>query len=88
MRDYKDSKVFNWVMAHSDKVIVLGKTWQQFLINEMKVKTSVEFLYNPVPENNLPRRDNAETSKYFLFAAFFNINKGYDILLKAFAQVV
>ena len=33
MRDYKDSKVFNWVMAHSDKVIVLGKTWQQFLIN-------------------------------------------------------
>ena len=48
----------------------------------------MEFLYNPVPENNAPRRDNAETSKYFLFAAFFNINKGYDILLKAFSQVV
>ena len=48
MRDYKDSKIFNWVMAHSDKVIVLGKTWQQFLVEEMKVKTSVEYLYNPV----------------------------------------
>ena len=88
MRDYKDSKVFNWVMAHSNKVIVLGKTWQQFLIDEMNVKTSVEYLYNPVPENNAPRRNNADKSKYFLFAAFFNINKGYDILLKAFAQVV
>ncbi len=88
MRDYKDSKVFNWVMAHSDKVIVLGKIWQQFLIDEMKVRTSVEYLYNPVPENNAPRRNNADKSKYFLFAAFFNINKGYDILLKAFAQVV
>lgn len=88
IRDYKNDKVFNWVMKHSDVVLALGKTWKDLLIEEFNVRTRVDYLYNPVPENNAPKCNNAERSKYFLFAAFFNINKGYDILLKAFAQVI
>lgn len=92
MRDYKDDKLFRWVMSKADQIIVLGKTWRDFLVKEMGVRTPVEFLYNPVgasamkdPSSSL-RMTNRQ--KYFLFAAFFNINKGYDVLLKAFARVV
>lgn len=93
MRDYKNDMLFRWVMSKADQIIVLGKTWRDFLVEEMEVRSPVEFLYNPVNQNCTMTTDNRRQTtdsykKYFLFAAFFNINKGYDILLKAFARVV
>lgn len=95
IRDHKDDKLFRWVMEHSDKVIMLGKIWKDYVDNEMKVKADVDFLYNPVGSLS-PNPSSLTTKhstlppkqKYFLFAAWFDLNKGYDILFEAFAKVI
>lgn len=76
-------KLFRWMIGKTDRVIVLGKMWKDFLVNKMGVSTDVEYLYNMVTSKPLPN----DTGRYFLFAAYFNINKGYDTLLKAWAEV-
>lgn len=84
IKGFKDDRFFRETMSKADCVVVLGKMWKDFLERDMNVQTPVYYLYNPVLAQ--PLGNNAK--KYFLFAAFFNINKGYDTLLSAFAKVV
>lgn len=84
IKEYADDRLFSWIMKQANRVIVLGKTWRNYLTNELNVSTKVEYLYNPVTVKTKLYR----FEKYFLFAAYFNINKGYDTLLKAWAMVV
>lgn len=84
IKDYAQDGLFRWMIKQADKVIVLGKMWKDYLVGEMGVSTNVEYLYNTVTSK--PRANN--TKRYFLFAAYFNINKGYDTLLEAWAMVV
>lgn len=86
--EHKNDKLCRRIMEHSDKVIMLGKTWKDYVDNEMKVKADVEYLYNPVGSQITKRSSLTIQKQYFLFAAWFDLNKGYDILFDAFAKVI
>lgn len=83
--DYLNDGVFRYWINHVDLVLTLGKKWKDLLLSETWVNTHVDFLYNPVPEvSNI----TITPKKYFLFAAYLDINKGYDTLIEAFSSVV
>ena len=72
-----------WVM-HSDLVLLLGKKWRDIMYDKFSISGKFEYLYNPVEI----RDKQVEPQKYFLYAAYFNVNKGVSILLDAFNDVV
>lgn len=84
LKDYNENKVFRFCVKHSDLVLTLGGSWCEYVPVPEKWNGRVDYLYNPSP---IPIEQKA-WKKYFLFAAWFDLNKGYDILLKGFAKVV
>lgn len=84
LKDFQDSKVLGFCIKHSELVLTLGKSWCDYVPVPQGWKGKVDYLYNPSP---VPM-EQKEWKKYFLFAAWFDLNKGYDTLLKGFAKVV
>ena len=83
--DYLNDSIFRYWINHVDLVLTLGKKWRDLLLSEKWLKTHVDFLYNPAPEVS---DMTISPKKYFLFAAYLDINKGYDTLIEAFSSVV
>lgn len=83
--DYLKNSVFQYWVKHVDLVLTLGKKWRDLLLSEKWVKTQVDFLYNPAPR---VLEGNISPKKYFLFAAYLDINKGYDTLIEAFSSII
>lgn len=84
IKQYTTDFTFQFWAKHSDKLIFLGKTWQEQLKSDLPHNTITDYLYNPVPIHSC--QDSYD--KYILYAAYFTQNKGCDIFLKAFSKVV
>lgn len=83
LEQFINNRVFIFVLKHADLVLTLGNKWKLLLEEKLPIKLNVDYLYNPAPGINKQNK----YSKYFLFAAYLNINKGYDTLIKAFSLI-
>lgn len=84
LKDYYDDKILRFCVEHSELVLTLGKTWCEYVPVPIKWGGRVDYLYNPSPAPMVQKT----WKKYFLFAAWFDLNKGYDTLLEGFAKVI
>lgn len=83
IENYKHSKLFRFFLHRADKVVVLAKVWEAKVAELDIPRERITTIYNPSPEVV----KNSEREKYVLFMAFINKNKGYDILVNAFAKI-
>lgn len=82
--EYRD--LYRYSFTHADKVIALSNMWRDEILNEYDLPSEkVEVLYNPCPK--VTSSDFNEREKYILFAGTLTHRKGYDDLIKAFAEV-
>lgn len=84
IKDHVKDWSFSFWTSHANRVIFLGQTWQDKITPYLKENIKTDFLYNPV----ISQDKQLIHKKYFLYAAFFSANKGYDILLKAFSHII
>lgn len=84
IKQHVNDKLFIYWTTHTDYLIFLGKIWKDEITPFLRKNVKTEFVYNPILEHEIQKINK----KYFLYAAFFNLNKGYDILLKAFSNLV
>lgn len=82
--DYKNNKMFNFVLRKASKVVVLANVIKDLMKEHYGIEAEV--FYNPIEEQ--PLRDSSKIGKNIFFAAYLTLNKGYDTLLKAFKRVV
>lgn len=71
----------------ADKVIVLSEQWKRWIkdsLGDGKWMDKMEVLYNPCP---IVRRDYSLKRNQILYAGTLLRRKGYDVLLKAFANI-
>lgn len=72
----------------ADKVLVLSEEWKKLLYKQLNIKGNVEVLYNPCPLIDKVFSDNEKKdNRYILFAGTLIERKGYQCLIKAFAQI-
>jgi len=83
LKDFQNDRVLRYCVKHSELVLTLGKSWCEYVPAPQKWCGRVDYLYNP---SQSPMKQ-IEWKKYFLFAAWFDLNKGYDTLLEGFAKV-
>ena len=85
LKNGRHDKWFRFVCRHADMVVTLGDTLRQYVPVTAEGRPLVEFLYNPAP----PIKTKEYAEPFFLFAAYIDseMNKGYDVLLKAFSLV-
>lgn len=81
--DYKNDRMFKFVLRKATKVVVLADVLRKIMKEHYNIDTIV--LYNPIDEQ--PVRNNNNIEKNIFFAAYFTPNKGYETLLKAFRDV-
>lgn len=81
---YRD--LYRYSFTHADKVILLSNTWKQECVKAFNLPDDkMEVLYNPCP---MVKPSSLEERKpYILFAGTLTHRKGYDDLIKAFAQI-
>lgn len=84
LKDYYNNKLFRFCVKYSDLVLTLGKTWYEYVPVPEKWNGRVDYLYNPSP---VPIKQK-KWDPYFLFAGWFDLNKGYDTLLEGFSKVL
>lgn len=84
INDHLDDASLKFWVTHSDLVLLLGKQWRDIMYAKFQIKDRFECVYNPIEI----RERQQSPQKYFLYAAYFNINKGVSILLDAFQDVV
>lgn len=82
--DYKNDRMFNFVLNKATKVVVLAEVIRKIMKDYYNIEAEV--LYNPIEE--LPARNKDKIEKNIFYAAYLTLNKGYDTLLKAFKKVV
>lgn len=81
---HKEDRMFNFVLRKASKVVVLANVLKDLMKEHYGIEAEV--LYNPIEEQ--PLRDTEQIGKNVFFAAYLTLNKGYDILLRAFKEVV
>lgn len=82
--EYKNNKVFKYVIQRATKVIVLADVIKDIIQEHYNIKAEV--LYNPIEEQEI--RKQKIINKNIFFAAYLTLNKGYDTILKAFKEVL
>ena len=82
--DYKNDKMFRFVLRKATKVVVLAEVLRNIMKEHFNVDTTV--LYNPIEEQ--PKRDETVIDKNIFFAAMLRPFKGYETLLSAYKEIV
>lgn len=83
IKDYVDDSMFQYWAKHSERFVFLGRTWEEKTKPKLPDTLKTSFLYNPVKIQT----KQTNFKKYFLYAAYFNENKGCDVFLHAFAKI-
>jgi len=78
-----DDRMFRHFIAKADKVVVLAKVWEPVMLRCGLPASKVTTIYNPAP----PVVEKHLAKKQVLFLAYMTENKGYHVLLQAFARV-
>lgn len=81
---YRD--LYEYSFTHADRVILLSQIWSEEAKKAFHLPPEkMEVLYNPCP--TVTPSQPREREKYILFAGTLTHRKGYDDLIKAFAQI-
>lgn len=86
-------KKYQYLFSNADISIVLSEYWRRALVEELKIpKEKVKILYNPCPiviskDSNGIFLKNHIKNKEILYAGTVNHRKGYDDMIRAFAQI-
>lgn len=82
-------KKYNNLFNSTDLVIVLSNHWSELIKKEYGENVNTKVLYNPCPlvENIKNDRDKSN-DRYILFAGTLIERKGYECLIKAFANII
>ncbi len=83
--DYTDNAVCRQLLQQADAIITLSQNIRQKVASRFGVGDKVHVIYNPCPVVENVRY--SDEHKYVLFAGTLNQNKGYSVLLTAFAKV-
>jgi glycosyltransferase involved in cell wall biosynthesis len=83
--DYKGNIYYKELFDGADKIIVLSQSIRQTLVRLFGGKKKIYVIYNPCPI--VPSVQYTDTYKEILFAGTLNKNKGYSVLIRAFAQI-
>ena len=85
IEEYLNDFYLKYWVKHSNLVLLLGKKWRDVMCQRFQKGERFEYIYNPVEMKN----DNRlSPRRYFLYAAYFDTNKGAAILLEAFSEIV
>lgn len=82
--DYKNDKIFKFVLQKATKVVVLANVIKDMMTDIYNIDSYV--LYNPIEEQ--ATHSNTKVANIIFLAAYLTKNKGYDTLLKAFKKIV
>lgn len=78
--------LYRYSFSHADKIILLSNTWLEEAKKDFPQSASkMRVLYNPCPVVTPSKKE--ERQKYILFAGTLTHRKGYDDLIKAFANI-
>lgn len=80
---YEHSRLFRFFLQKSDVVVTLAKVWEPMMMACGVPQERITTIYNPSPEPVPP----STREPYILFFALMNKNKGYDLLIRAFASL-
>lgn len=79
-------ELYRYSFNHADKIIALSNIWRDEIIKAFDLPSdNVVVLYNPCP--NVVPSNFYKQEKYILYAGTLTHRKGYDDLIKAFAQI-
>jgi len=85
--DGKYQLVYYNLFHSSDQILVLSKSWKQWLSNKWpELENKIEILYNPCLKK--ARTETSVKNKSILYAGILNDRKGYTDLIKGFAKIV
>lgn len=87
LEEHTHDRLFNWCMRRSDLIIVLADLWKNKFETEWfpNLKTPVRVLHNAIMHmEDIPYELHDNT---ILFAAYFDKNKGYNLLLDAYKKI-
>lgn len=82
--DYKNDKMFRFVLRNATKTVVLANALKSLMKEHYNI--DAEVLYNPIEEQ--PPHKIEKREKTIFFAAYLTLNKGYDTLIKAFKEIL
>lgn len=68
-----------------DRVVVLSPQWKRWLEEALHITQNVQVIFNPCPV--ISSGKTIHIQKYILFAGTLYKRKGFDTLIKAFAQI-
>jgi glycosyltransferase involved in cell wall biosynthesis len=82
----ESKQLYSNTFNYADKIIALSKTWKADVMRLFNISGSkIEILYNPCPK--VIPSSISERQKYILFAGTLTHRKGFDDLIKAFADI-
>lgn len=79
-----NKKLYREMFSQADKVLVLSEQWRKWIREALGLNENIDVLYNPCP--TVQRREDIR-EKSILFAGTIIPRKGYETLLKGFAQI-
>lgn len=85
INEVTNNKLYQNMFKGADAIIVLSQSIRQKLEHSFNLKDKVHVIYNPCPQ--VTDVKYSDESKQILFAGFLNKNKGYSILIQAFAKI-
>ncbi|MBE6300670.1 MAG: glycosyltransferase family 4 protein [Parabacteroides distasonis] len=85
LAEQKGNFYYKELFEGADKIIVLSQSIRQTLIRLFGVEKKIYVINNPCPI--VPSVQYSDTHKEILFAGTLNQNKGYSVLIRAFAQI-
>lgn len=85
LEEQKGNTYYKELFEGADKIIVLSQSIRQTLIKLFGIEKNVYVVNNPCPL--VPSVQYTDLHKEILFAGTLNYNKGYAVLIRAFAQI-
>lgn len=82
--------LYDYSFRVADRILVLSTQWRDIVLNNYDIDSrKVIVLYNPCPTipNLQPLEQVIKSDKYILFAGTLTPRKGYEDLLRAFANI-
>ena len=82
---YRDNQICRALLEGADAIIVLSRNIRSKIATYFGVEEKVHVIYNPC--SVVQAVHYSDQHKYILFAGTLNQNKGYTVLIKAFASI-
>ena len=85
LNEVRGNKLYKNLFEGADAILVLSQSIRLKLEQDFGVRNKVYVLYNPCPKIESP--SYTDNYKEIVFAGTLNANKGYSVLIRAFAKL-